>query len=284
MSVLRTLLYSAVGGTALHVSMRVARRDFHLHTSPRRSSLQIVPSKPRQPEYSPAVSSRDIQLVPKTAELDLVARIRQIERQGIAGAVTLLQCELDLRLSALEDNFARQTSDLNAIRDMTFQRDLRIGSVAREVELLCERVSSASLAPLTASPETGAAARFREHAQEPSEDERRSKMKAMFAFEESEPQAEKRTGHEQPEFALRCPTCRSSQTRQAHRLTFLDECLMVFALNPWRCRRCKSRFYHVRWGASIDLAAARRKWQGATARITGLARFRRPKPTETLAG
>ena len=105
----------------------------------------------------------------------------------------------------------------------------------------------------------------------------------MFAFKNRNRIRRSTRSPRAREVALCCPTCRSSHTRPAHRLTFLDECLRSLALNPWRCRRCKSRFYHVRWGASINLAAARQNWQATMGRLSSLTRLRRPKPTETLA-
>lgn len=42
---------------------------------------------------------------------------------------------------------------------------------------------------------------------------------------------------------MRCPSCGKDECVRLHRRGFLDRAVKLLALKPWRCMRCRQRFY-----------------------------------------
>lgn len=156
---------------------------------------------------------------------------------------------------------------------MTVHANTLIGRLVVEVERLCDRVANVAAAPdpavclelipVTSIPGIGVSRNRIDSAG--------SEMKAMFAF----------TGVEESRAADRedlmsfveCPKCESRDTRRARQRTAIDECLRLFSLNPWRCRACGARFYHVIWAVTWrPLDAVRRRLTSNALRVSRLMR------------
>ncbi|MDQ2900941.1 MAG: hypothetical protein M3Y07_14255 [Acidobacteriota bacterium] len=217
----------------------------------------------------------------------LVEDVRALDKRGIETSARLVEFELDARLTALEEVLCHQTRYLHSLRDLTVHADTAISRVAVEVERLGDELANAAPVPaatLALVPVTALRAETDLHEQVAQDriDSARLAMKAMFAFTSVE---EKGTSEKEDSMRnVTCPKCRSRHTRRARRRTSIDECLRLLWLNPWRCRACGARFYHVIWAVTWKPPdALRRRWTSGTLRISRLMRSGKPPQSEDLA-
>ncbi|MDQ6663945.1 MAG: hypothetical protein M3Z23_06090 [Acidobacteriota bacterium] len=187
----------------------------------------------------------------ETLSSNLIEDFHTLNQRGIEKSARLVECELDARLTALEDRLSRQTRYLQSVRDLAVHTGAAISRITAEVERLFEKVAntaptavsamSLALVPVTRLPE------IESPRQEITWDAphrtvaAQREIKAMFAFVDVEDSGV--AYQEEPISRVECSRCLSPHTRRSRRRAWIDACLRLFSIHPWRCRDCGARFY-----------------------------------------